>query len=74
MREIFLGRPSHWLALAVIAAVLWLVGEYHLHVTQFNWFALIVLGLSVAVLSLVVFRYRPGERVMREPIEDDPSN
>ncbi len=74
MSRLFLGRASHWAALAVIAAVLWLVGEERFHVTHFNWFVALVLVLALGALALVVFGYRPGDRVMREPPEGPAEN
>lgn len=69
MRDIFIGKPLHWLATLIIIAVLWGVGVFHLHVTQFNFFILLVLGLAVGALAMVVFGYRRGDRVMRDSIE-----
>ena len=70
MAEIFLGKPLHWLMLVVVAAILWVVGEYHLHVSAFNTFVWIVLGLSIACLLFVVLGHRKGDRVMREPLDE----
>ena len=69
MSEVFLGKPTHWLMLIVVAGILWVVGEYHLHVSQFHYFVFIVLGLSLVCLVFVVLGHKKGERVMREPLE-----
>lgn len=69
MGNFFLGKPLHWIVIIAIVAVLWLIGSFHLHVTQFNAFILIVLGLALTAVAIVVFGYRPGDRVMRDPIE-----
>ena len=50
-------------------AILWLVGENHLHTNRFNLFAGITFGLGLVVLSVVVLTHRKGERITREPIE-----
>ena len=70
MGEIFLGKPLHWVMLLVITAILYVVGEKHLHVSEFNTFMWIVLALSTACLTIVVLGHRPGERVMREPLDE----
>ena len=66
---IFLGKKLHWLLLIAMAGVLYGVGQFHLHVTQFNWFVSIVLALATVAVSIVVFGYRQGDRVMRDPLE-----
>jgi hypothetical protein len=70
MSEIFLGKAAHWLLLVVISAILWVVGEYHVHVSQFHYFVFIVLALSVVCLSIVVLGHKKGDRIMREPLEE----
>ncbi|MGI9333857.1 MAG: hypothetical protein ACR2RL_11965 [Gammaproteobacteria bacterium] len=69
MQTVFLGKKLHWLLLIAIASVLYGVGQFYLHVVQFNLFVLTVLALACVAVFVVVFGYRPGERVMREPLE-----
>lgn len=69
MKAVFLGKPLHWALLAAVFAILWLVGENHLHTNRFNLFAGITFGLGLVVLSVVVLTHRKGERITREPIE-----
>ena len=70
MGNIFLGKPLHWIMLLVVTAILYVVDEKHLHVSEFNTFMWIVLALSIACLTIVVLGHPPGERVMREPLDE----
>lgn len=69
MKHIFLGKPLHWALLAVAFAVLWAVGENHLHTSRFNLFAAITFLIGLGVTAAVVLPHRRGERITREPIE-----
>lgn len=71
MRQVFLGRPVHWALLVLIAAVLWVVGEVHWHVSFFNRYSAVVFALSLGAVALVVFAHRRGELVTREPPPDE---
>ena len=68
LRELFLGKPVHWLPWPVIAVLFEWMDETHLHVTQFNEFAFVLLGIAIAVVALILLTTRAGERVTREPI------
>ncbi len=70
MAEIFLGKPWHWGLLIAVSLVLALVGVQYLHTSDFNVFAAISLAVGAIMVCAVVFSYRPGDRVTREPIED----
>lgn len=70
MRELFLGKPWHWLLIVVAAVLCWLAGGAKMHVIQFNTF-LIALIVGAAVLVALVLRSTgPGERVTRDPLPD----
>ena len=71
MKHIFLGRPIYWALLAVIAVGLWAMGWKHLHTSEFNSFIFLVLGLAAAGVLFVLLTYRKGERITREPFEDE---
>lgn len=71
MKHIFLGKPLHWALLAVAFAILWVVGENHLHTSEFNLFAVITFLLGLGVTAAMVLPHRRGERITREPIELD---
>ena len=75
MNKIFLGKLGHWAFAVVIGVVLAVVGYFHVHVTWFNYFVFIILGLSAIGVCYVVFGYREGDRVMRESLDqfdEDP--
>ena len=69
--EIFLGKPWHWLLWAVIVAVLFWLGSQSLHVRSFVPFLLILLALAAGSVLLVIASHRKGERITREPFEED---
>ena len=71
MKKVFLGRPLYWLLWVVIVGALYLLGTLRLHTRDFNLFILIVLALAAASVLIVVWTYRKGERITREPFEDD---
>jgi len=72
LRELFIGKPVHWLVLAAIAGALFWLGDIKLHVRVFNQFAFAVLGMTAAALLFVVLTCRKGERVTREPLDAPP--
>lgn len=72
--EIFIGRPVYWALLAAIVAILAYLGILQQHVREFVPFIFTLLGLSAAVVAVIVLTYRPGERITREPLEDDASS
>ena len=71
MNRIFLGRPIYWALLAVMVAGLWVMGWKHLHTSEFNSFIFLILALAVAGVLFVVLTYRKGERITREPFEEE---
>lgn len=75
LRDVFLGKPIHWLPWPVIAALYVWMNSVHLHVTRFNTFAFILLGIAAAVVAFVVLTTRRDEQVTREsiPQEERPS-
>jgi len=70
MNRVLLGKPEHWLLLLGLMLALRVMGGRIMHVRQFVPFSLILLGLVVAVLGMVVWRYRPGDIVTRESFDD----
>lgn len=70
-REIFLGRPLHWLPWPVIGVLFVWMDKTHLHVTRFNTFAFVLLALSAVVLVLFLLTTRRGEQVTREPVPEE---
>ncbi|WP_340107716.1 hypothetical protein [Pikeienuella sp. HZG-20] len=71
MRDIFLGKPAHWLIVAVLAGLGWGAGLARLHVTDFNLFVIGLTAVSAVALALVIWTSGADERVTRDPIEED---
>jgi hypothetical protein len=71
MKEIFLGKPLYWLIWAVVLGLLYALGELRLHTRDFNLFILIVLALAAVSVFVIVSTYKKGERVTREPFEEE---
>lgn len=72
LRAVFLGKPIHWLPWPCIAVLYIWMNSVHLHVTRFNSFAFVILGIAAAAVAFVVLTTRRGERVTREPIPEEP--
>jgi len=70
LRELFIGKPVHWLLLVVIVAALAWLGHLKLHVRAFNQFSFIVLGMTAAAVLFMVLLHRRGQRVTREPLDE----
>jgi len=71
LRNVFLGKPVHWLPWPIIAGLFVWMDSVHLHVTQFNTFAFVILGIAAAVVVFFVSTTRPGEPVTRELIPSE---
>ncbi len=71
MKDVFLGKPLHWLIWAVILGLLYLLGALRLHTRDFNLFIVIVLALAAASVLVIVLTYKKGERITRDPFEDE---
>ena len=70
MRSVFLGKPIHWLVLAVIVAVLWWMGDRFTHTRDFNLFVVVLLAIGVLVVVVVKTTTRPDEQVTRDPFDE----
>lgn len=71
MKKLFVGKPLHWLLIAVVIAVLYWLGSIQLHRLNYTVFLFALLGLAVASIAVVIVTTRRGEQVTREPFEDD---
>jgi len=70
LRGIFLGKPLHWLPWPLLGVLFVWMDKVHLHVTRFNTFAFVLLGLSAGVVAFFLLTTRRGEQVTREPIPE----
>lgn len=71
MQRIFLGKPFHWLIIAIICGVLWWMGADRLHTRDFNLFLLILAVLAAAAVIAILVSTRQGDRVTREPLDPE---
>lgn len=71
LRRIFLGKAVHWLPWPVIGVLFIWMNSEHLHVTRFNVFAFVLLGIAVAIVAFLLLTARPGEEITREPIPQE---
>lgn len=72
LRSVFLGKPIHWLPWPAIAGVYLWMNSVHLHVTRFNTFAFVILGIAAAAVAYILLTTRRDEQVTREPIPEEP--
>ena len=71
LRDVFLGKPIHWLPWPIIAVLFVSMDKVHMHVTQFNSFTFVLLGISAGVVVFFLQTTRRGEQVTREEIPED---
>lgn len=71
MRQVFLGKPVHWVLVFVMIAIGWAIGHERMHVTWFNLFTIILLVVSAAAVVVVLKTTRSDEQVTRDPLESD---
>lgn len=69
MSDLFIGRIIYWALAAIVVLILAVLGHYKIHVRYFVPFQWTVLALAVFIVAVVLFVYKPGERITREPIE-----
>lgn len=70
MRDVFLGKPWHWVLLAIVFGLMWATGEAKMHVIRFNPFILSILTGATVVLLLVLKTTKPDEQITRDPLPD----
>ena len=71
MRKIFLGKPFHWLVLAIVLGALWYMGATLLQPRNFHLFMVILLALTAGAM---IATSRKGDRLTREPFENDEAD
>jgi purine-cytosine permease-like protein len=72
MSRLFLGKPIHWLILAIIIGVLAWLGFGLVQTRNFKLFLIVLLALTVGSVAVIMFTTKKGDRVTREPFGDDP--
>ena len=73
LRRIFLGKAIHWLPWPLIAVLFVWMDRVHLHVTRFNLFSIVLVGVSLGVVAWILWTTRRDEQVTREPIPPEES-
>jgi len=73
LNEFFIGKPLHWLLWILIAGVLWWMGDGSQHVREFVPFVGKLLAVTVLSIAVVIVTYKPGDRITREPFEEEES-
>jgi hypothetical protein len=71
MRDIFIGPLRHWLIFAATLGALWVMGAEQFHISHFKLFLVCLFALSIANLTAIVLTYRKGERITRDPLDDE---
>jgi|APSaa5957512622_1039677.scaffolds.fasta_scaffold254374_1 hypothetical protein len=71
LSDIFIGRPLHWLLWLIIAGVMFWLGKGAQHVREFVPFMLQLFALVTLCVIVIVATYKPGERITREPLDED---
>ena len=71
MGKVFLGRKLYWAIWALIVVVLISLGRQSYHVKEFNTFIFVLLGLALLAVLTILLTYRKGERVTREPFDEE---
>jgi apolipoprotein N-acyltransferase len=71
MNRIFLGKPWHWMMLAALFAVLWWMGSDQLQTKDYTLFLTVLIGMTAALVLAICVGYRHGERITRDPFDDD---
>ncbi len=74
MRKIFLGKPFHWLVLAIVLGALWYMGATLLQTRNFHLFMVILLALTAGAMIAMIATSRKGDRLTREPFENDEAD
>jgi hypothetical protein len=70
MRDLFIGKPIHWLIWVVIVIVLFAMGKVYLQTREFDLFLAVIVGLGAGAVMTVLLTTAKGEQVTRENFDD----
>lgn len=70
MRELFIGRPIHWLIWVVIVIALFAMGKVYLQTRDFNLFLAVIVALGTGAVVAVLLTTARGEQVTRDNFDD----
>jgi len=70
MRDLFIGKPIHWLIWVVIVMTLFAMGKAYLQTRDFNLFLVVIVALGTGAVGAVLLTTVKGEQVTRENFDD----
>jgi len=70
MRDLFIGKPIHWLIWVVIVIGLVAMGKVYLQTRDFNLFLAVIVALGAGAVLVVLLTTAKGEQVTRENLDD----
>ncbi len=70
MRDLFIGKPIHWLIWVVVVIALVAMGKVYLQTRQFNLFLAAIVALGAGAVLTVLLTTATGEQVTRENFDD----
>ena len=68
MKNVFLGRPIHWLLALIMVGGGAALGQQRLHVIDFNLFLVALLVATVLLIALVLKTSAGDAAITRDPI------
>jgi len=71
MSPLFHGPLRHWAMLIGVLGLLSWMGLSGLHTHHFNLFLIALIAIALGVVIFAVATYRKGERVTRDPFEEE---
>ena len=72
MKNLFIGKPLHWLMIVLATGGMYLLGDGQFHRVNYAGFLAIVFGIAAGCIALVLVTYRRGDRITRESLKDEP--
>ena len=71
MKNLFIGKPLHWLIVALAIGGLYWLGAGQFHRVNYTGFLFVVIGIAATCVLIVLVTYRRGDRITRDPLEDE---
>jgi len=71
IRQIFIGKPLHWLVCALLIPVGYIAGNAVFHVTNFVIWASVLFGLTFVMIITFWLTSDKGDQLTRDPIPDE---
>ena len=70
MRDLFIGKPIHWLIWVVIVIAFFSMGKVYLQTRDFSLFLALIVSLGTAAVLTVLLTTAKGDHVTRENFDD----